>query len=86
MSPEKLKAYRSFLLRCWQEEEIAPGQHPAWRFSIEGVSSSLDRQGFNNLQELLTFIYNALLIPETEGRLLLASLEDDPQDLLTSDY
>lgn len=83
MSPEKLKAYRSFLIRCWQEEEVTPGQHPAWRFSIEGVSSSLNRQGFHDLQALLAFLYNTLLIPEIESPESLVSLEDDPQDLLT---
>ena len=86
MSPEKLKAYRSFLLRCWQEEEVPPGQPQAWRFSIEGISSSLDRQGFNNLPELLAFLYNALLITDIKGPVNLTSLEDDPQDLLTGEH
>jgi hypothetical protein len=78
MSPEKLKVYRSFLLRCWQEEEVIPGQRPVWRFSIEGVSRPLDRQGFNNLQDLLTFLYGTLLITDSEGPIAL--LKDDYLD------
>jgi hypothetical protein len=79
MSPEKLKVYRSFLLRCWQEEDISSGQGSTWRFSVEGVSSHLGRQGFNNLHELLIFLHSTLLIIETENRTILAPPEDDHQ-------
>jgi hypothetical protein len=67
MFPEKLKVYRSFLVRCWQEEEISSSQAAPWRFSVEGVSSPLERQGFNNLQDLLVFLHEMLLIVDPEG-------------------
>lgn len=80
MFPEKLKVYRSFLLRCWQEEDGPPGQPSSWRFSVEGVSSQLDRQGFNNLQELLTFLQSALLITEAQDSTALIPTECDHQE------
>jgi hypothetical protein len=44
------KAYRAYLLRCWQDEPTA------WRFSVEEVRAKSRRRGLRDLEELIAFL------------------------------
>jgi len=44
------KAYRAYLLRCWQDEPTA------WRFSVEEVRAQSRRRGLRGLEELIAFL------------------------------
>jgi hypothetical protein len=44
------KAYRAYLLRCWQDEPAA------WRFSLEEVRAEPRRRGLRDLEELIAFL------------------------------
>ncbi|MCI0476943.1 MAG: hypothetical protein L0Y55_11890 [Anaerolineales bacterium] len=44
------KAYRAYLLRCWQDEPAT------WRFSLEEVRAEPRRRGLRDLEELIAFL------------------------------
>lgn len=44
--------YRAFILRLWQNDELAQ----AWRYSLEEIGRSLPRRGFRDLAALTAFL------------------------------
>jgi hypothetical protein len=49
--------YRSFLLRCWQEE--VDGK-PVWRFTLVQMDDEGIKKGFASLDEMFTYIRDKL--------------------------
>ena len=60
MHREKNYLYRAYLLRCWREREVAPGQEPPWRFSMEEILGERRRVGFSSLRVLIAFLRTEL--------------------------
>ncbi|MFQ5854308.1 MAG: hypothetical protein ACE5LU_01495 [Anaerolineae bacterium] len=56
MKPGAAQSDRAYLLRCWHEGEAAPGEAPAWRFSLEEVAGERRRRGFVSLEALVAFL------------------------------
>lgn len=67
MGPESTggSAYRSYLLRCW-EECAETGTDKFWRFSLEDTRSG-QRRGFASLNELLVALKTELAGERTAG-------------------
>ena len=66
MQEEKNPLSRAYLLRCWQEVEMIPGQTPRWRFRVEEVLSGQRRMGFGSLDALIAFLRAELVGSEEE--------------------
>jgi hypothetical protein len=68
MNPKKNQPYqRAYLLRCWQEGEVIPGNEPYWRFSVEEIPQDKQRrQGFNSLGALFAFLRAELVDGQEE--------------------
>jgi hypothetical protein len=47
--------YYAYLLRCWQEPGSQASGLATWRFSLEDPHTGV-RQGFANLEVLITFL------------------------------
>jgi hypothetical protein len=60
VKPWAAQSYRAYLLRCWHEGEAAPGEAPAWRFSLEEVAGERRRRGFVSLEALVVFLRTEL--------------------------
>jgi len=56
MQEEKNPLSRAYLLRCWQEVDVIPGQTPRWRFRVEEVVPGRRPMGFGSLDALLAFL------------------------------
>jgi rRNA maturation protein Nop10 len=56
MRKEKDELYRAYLLRCWQEGDVATDKELPWRFSVEDVFGERRRQGFVSLEALVAFL------------------------------
>jgi hypothetical protein len=63
MNPKKNLPYqRAYLLRCWQEGEVTPGNEPSWRFSVEEIPQDKQRRkGFSSLGALFAFLQAELV-------------------------
>jgi hypothetical protein len=52
--------YRSFLLRCWQEDDLVngrePGVHFVWRFALVPIDDQSNARGFACLEELFAYL------------------------------
>ena len=52
-------SYQSYLLRCWQEEDIGSGGEPQdspdWRFALVRLHDDRQKKGFACLEELVAF-------------------------------
>jgi hypothetical protein len=66
MQEEKNPLSRAYLLRCWQEGEVKPGQTPRWRFRVEEVLPGQRQMGFGSLEALITFLRAELAGGEEE--------------------
>jgi hypothetical protein len=55
MSREKKHPHRTYLIRCWQNGETAPGQEPSWRFWMEEIAHERRQKGFSSLEALFAF-------------------------------
>jgi hypothetical protein len=66
MQEEKNPLSRAYLLRCWQEVEMIPGQTPRWRFRVEEVLSGQRQMGFGSLDALIAFLRAELVGSEEE--------------------
>ena len=66
MQEEKNQPYRAYLLRCWQEGEVAPGQESHWRFWVEEILYERRQKGFSNLGALFAFLQAELVDGEAE--------------------
>jgi len=64
MQRKKVKSYRSYLLRCWQEQAAAPGQLPVWRFAVQEVSGEQRQWAFSTFEQVMDFLRDELLGPE----------------------
>ena len=51
--------YCSYLLRCWQEQQLVHLGPAAWRFSLEDPHTG-ERQGFATFEALIAFLQEAL--------------------------
>ncbi len=65
MPKEKAGSYRSYLLRCWQEERANPKQPRLWRFVLQDVSDAQRQQAFGDFEQLVAFLRSEIL-EETE--------------------
>jgi hypothetical protein len=54
------RAYRAYLLRCWQEGETLGSEGHRWRFSVEEVLHKRRQRGFNGLEALFVFLRTEL--------------------------
>ena len=54
------RAYRAFLLRCWQEPGAGPGGQPAWRFTLVEMGDRECQKGFARLAELVEHLCKEL--------------------------
>ena len=66
MQEENNLLSRAYLLRCWQEVEVVPGQTPRWRFQVEEVLAGQRQMGFGSLEALITFLRAELAGGEEE--------------------
>lgn len=61
---EGAQNYRSFLLRCWQEEELEnggePGESSLWRFVLVQLNGRSSAKGFACLEELVDYLRSQL--------------------------
>lgn len=57
----KHRLQRAYLLRCWQEGELA-----RWRFSLEEIARQRRRQGFDSLEAMFHFLQADLANGEDE--------------------
>ena len=51
--------YCSYLLRCWQEQQLVHLGPAAWRFSLEDPHTG-ERQGFATFEALIAFLQEAV--------------------------
>ena len=56
MMPDKHLSHRAYLLRCWQERDVARSDQPLWRLSVEEIQRDGRRIGFPNLEALIAFL------------------------------
>jgi hypothetical protein len=63
----KTQLYRAYLLRCWQERDIAQDGGARWRFSLEEVLHKEPRQGFESLETLVAFLQDELINEQKGG-------------------
>jgi len=63
---KKRYPYHAYLLRCWREGKATPGENPRWRFSLEGGLHKRPRQGFDDLETLVTSLQAELTDSEDE--------------------
>lgn len=61
MSKEKSSAYRSYLLRCWQEKPADPEQPPLWRFMLQDVADAQRQHAFSSFEQLVAFLRTEIL-------------------------
>ncbi len=57
----KVKAYRSYLLRCWQEQGATPDQPPVWRFVLQEISGEQRQLGFGSFEQMADFLLDELM-------------------------
>jgi len=60
MHGKKAKSYRSYLLRCWQEQAATPGQPPVWRFAVQEVSGEQRQWAFSSFEQVVDFLLDEL--------------------------
>ena len=65
MRKEEDELYRAYLLRCWQEGDVATDNEPLWRFCVEDVFGERRRQGFGSLEALVAFLRVELTVELT---------------------
>ena len=51
---------RAYLIRCWQERDVASPGTVRWRFSVEEVLHERNRRGFADLASLLDYLRTEL--------------------------
>lgn len=58
--------YHSFLLRCWQEDEVdalgEPTSIHAWRFSLAHLGQGQIKKGFSCLDDLVAYLVEELIV------------------------
>ena len=64
MPPEKTGAYRSFLLRCWQEQNADQDKPPLWRFALQEVAEEQRQHAFSSFEQLVDFLRNEVVADE----------------------
>jgi hypothetical protein len=52
--------HRTFLLRCWLEEDGPPDYRPFWRFTLLQVGLEPARRGFACLNEVMRYLEETL--------------------------
>ncbi|MCL4299101.1 MAG: hypothetical protein KJ077_25420 [Anaerolineae bacterium] len=61
MDGKKAKPYRSYLLRCWQEQAATSGQPSVWRFVVQEVSGEQRQWAFGSFEQVVGFLLDELL-------------------------
>jgi hypothetical protein len=64
MSDGTHPTYRSYLVRCWQEQGSTPDQPAVWHFSLTVIGEKQTPYGFSNLAALVEFLQSELGISE----------------------
>ncbi|MBE7555558.1 MAG: hypothetical protein HS126_31295 [Anaerolineales bacterium] len=64
MQRKKARLYRSYLLRCWQEQAAGSGQSSVWRFGVQEVSGEQRQWTFGSFEAVVDFLLNELWGPE----------------------
>lgn len=58
--------YHSFLLRCWQEDEVnalgEPSNNHTWRFSLAHLGQGQFTKGFSCLDDLVAYLVQELAV------------------------
>jgi len=69
MSDATRPTYRSYLVRCWQEQKPTSTQAAVWRFSLTVIDEKQTDYGFSDLAALVEFLQSELGIrePRKEG-------------------
>ena len=57
------EAYRSYLLRCWQEGTPDSEASQTWRFALTRVGTEDPRLGFTTLWDVFTYLDKQLSAP-----------------------
>lgn len=65
MQRKKARPYRSYLLRCWQEQATGPVQPSVWRFGVQEVSGEQRQWAFASFEEVVDFLLGELRGSET---------------------
>jgi hypothetical protein len=61
MYRQEIKSYRSYALRCRQEQLAPPDEPPIWHFVVEEVAKEGHQREFRSLQEVMEFLVDELL-------------------------
>lgn len=64
MDSKKVKPYRSYLLRCWQEQAPTLAQSSVWRFVVQEVSGEQHQWAFSSFEQMAEFLLAELQGPE----------------------
>jgi len=64
MSDATLPTYRSYLVRCWQEQGPTSNQAAVWHFSLMIIDEKRTHYGFSDLEALVEFLQSELAITE----------------------
>jgi hypothetical protein len=64
MSDATRPTYRSYLVRCWQEQGPTSTQAAVWRFSLTIIAEKQTDYGFSDLAALVEFVQSELGITE----------------------
>lgn len=64
MQPKKARPYRSYLLRCWQEQAAVLGRPSVWRFVVQEVSGEQRQWAFASFEQVMDFLLGELMGPE----------------------
>ena len=65
MSDATRPTYRSYLVRCWQEQRPTSTQAAVWRFSLTVIDEKQTDYGFSDLTALVEFLQSELGITES---------------------
>ncbi len=50
------RAYRCFLIRCRQAEDVGEGEAPSWRFTVQEADRGALRRCFSSLPEVEAYL------------------------------
>ena len=61
MGKRKFRLYRTYLIRCWRQEEVLPAGQGGLRFSLREILAERREFGFGSYEELTQFLYTDLM-------------------------
>jgi hypothetical protein len=72
----RLPRYRAYLLRCWEESSVQPGQLGTWRFSLEDTRTG-QRRGFATIEAMIDCLQTELANEDKDCRPKIVKRETD---------